>query len=150
MLLSTVYLRALKRLPGAVLNTRCALANVEGVVEKSAILRSELKSPVPHWGEFQALFITQLNVFADGKLLQSKAHVWEEAHPLFLTPLPEGEFSARVLGFHGSTTLRTMGTWVRNAHFCSCSSCEPRRLYTLGREGARRRGTPSLKWRCKP
>lgn len=75
LLSSTAYLRALKRLPRAILYTRSALANVEGVVEKSAVLRRELKSPVPNRGEFQALLITQLNVFADSKLLQSKAHV---------------------------------------------------------------------------
>lgn len=67
--LSAAYLCPLKRLPGAILYTRSALANVEGVVEKGPILCCELKSPVPNRGEFQALFITQLNIFADSKLL---------------------------------------------------------------------------------
>lgn len=74
-LLSAVYLRALKRLPGAILETRSALANVEGVVEKGPVLCCELQSPVPDRGESQALFIAQLDVFADSKLLKSKAHV---------------------------------------------------------------------------
>lgn len=68
-LLSAVYLCALEGLPGAILHTRRAPADVEGVVEKGPVLCCELKSPVPNRGEFQALFITQLNIFADGKLL---------------------------------------------------------------------------------
>lgn len=78
-LLSAAYLCPLKRLPGAILYTRSALANVEGVVEKGPILCCELKSPVPNRGEFQALFITQLNIFADSKFLKGK-HIYEKIH----------------------------------------------------------------------
>lgn len=78
--LFVIYLCPFERFHRTILHTRRALPNVQGVMEKGTILCCKLKRPVPNGGEFQTLFVTQLDISADSKFLQNKIfeHLWKD------------------------------------------------------------------------